>query len=153
MKKKSQSLFLRTLFAITIASIFLIASCEWCESDSDKDTTEDSQNVTEAVGGDAAQAQETGEESSDIETMQGKEGEDITDAGILNSIELAKLKMSEGNFEEAKAILEAASKAFERLQKLSLYKASATNMVPSKSYTFAIVGGLVIAAGLVLYLK
>ena len=87
MKKKSQSLFLRSLFAITIASIFLIASCEWYASDTDEDTTEDSQAVTETVADDATQALETRDESSDIETLEGKEGEDVADAEIFTVVD------------------------------------------------------------------
>ena len=87
MKKKLQSLISRSFLALFVASIFLISSCEWYASDSDKDTTEDSQNVTETVGGDATQVQETRDESSDIETLEGKEGEDIVDAEIFTVVD------------------------------------------------------------------
>ena len=87
MKKKLQSLISRSFLALFVASIFLISSCEWYASDSDKDTTEDSQNVTETVGGDATQVQEARDESSDIETLEGKEGEDIVDAEIFTVVD------------------------------------------------------------------
>ena len=85
MRKKSQSLTIRSILAIFIASIFLISSCEWCESD--KDTTKDNQTDTETVSGDATQAEETGDEASDTETMEGEEGEDVADDDIFTVVD------------------------------------------------------------------
>jgi len=86
----------RSVLAIIVASIFLFASCEWGSSDSDNDTTEESPYVTETAGddaqqqetaGDAVQPQETRDESSDIEPMEGKEGEDAAEAIIFTIVD------------------------------------------------------------------
>lgn len=86
MRKNSQSLITRSFLAIFIASIFLLASCDWNASESD--ATEDSQNVTETSDDDAAKQgatgvaasqKETKGESSDIGTMEDKTIDNVAD--------------------------------------------------------------------------
>ena len=94
MRKNSQSLIIRSFLAIFVASIFLIASCDW--GSSENKATEDSQSVIETSDDDAQQQrsvddaseqQEINYESSDIETMESKSGENIQDDDIFTIVD------------------------------------------------------------------
>lgn len=94
MRKNSQSLIIRSFLATFAASIFLIASCGW--GSSDNDTTEDSQSVIETSDDnapqqgsvdDASEQQEKKHESSDIEAMESKSGENIQDDDIFTIVD------------------------------------------------------------------
>gem|GEM_PF-6951730 len=78
---------------------------------------------------------------------------DITDAEIIKQMALARKLVNEGNFEDAKKLLDDISNKVQRLETISSYKKSASLMTLSKSYTFAIAGLVLIAVGAVLYLK
>ncbi|MBR9680943.1 MAG: hypothetical protein GOU98_03915, partial [Candidatus Altiarchaeota archaeon] len=85
--------------------------------------------------------------------LEALEGKEITDASILQQMELARRLVEEGNFEEARDILNELANTIQRLETISSYKKSAGLMNPSRTYTFAVAGAILIAVGLVLYLK
>lgn len=85
--------------------------------------------------------------------LEAIEASGVTDIDVLRSVSLAKRLVEEGNFEEARSILEEVSQQIERLEKIQSYKTAAKLMNPSRSYTFALVGVVLIAVGVILYIK
>jgi hypothetical protein len=50
-------------------------------------------------------------------------------------------------------VLENATRRISRLEALESYRKSAQSMAPERSYTFAIIGAILVVAGVFLYIK